>query len=81
MLLLTLQIGNDKHQYQEMISKPSYLLVNDKNKDIFLNGEVMKFETKKVNKIVKKTALCLKALYIADYINPSNLSKDFASFK
>jgi hypothetical protein len=64
------KISYDKKNYNETISKPSYLLKEkERVREIFLNGEVT--EKKKlptINKVVKRTMICLKALQIDDQL-------------
>lgn len=60
----------DKKQYNETISKPSFLL-KEKEREVYLNGEVK--EVKKVivgqnTKAIKKTMVCLKALQVEEQL-------------
>jgi hypothetical protein len=70
--------GGSSHFYQDTISKPSFLIKGEKEKEIFLNGEVT--ELKKVagftanngtaanfqQRSVRKTTVCLKCLQVED---------------
>ena len=60
--------GSDKKQYSETISKPSFL-VKEKEREIYLNGEVKeikKIALGKIEKTIKKTMVCFKALEVEE---------------
>jgi hypothetical protein len=67
--------------YNETISKPSFLL-KEKEKEIFLNGEVQ--ELKKVpgfggqgQRAIKKTIVCLKCLEVDENLKQQALRNVF----
>ena len=62
------KLPGDKSKYNETISKPSFL-VKEKEKEIFLNGEIKeikKVSLGKTEKAVKKPIICLKALAVEE---------------
>jgi hypothetical protein len=72
----------------DSISKPSFLLKGEKEKEVFLNGEVK--EVKKVqlgnnvSKTIKKTMVCMKALQVEEYLGREairNVMNKESSFK
>ena len=70
-----------KSAYNETISKPSFLL-KEKEKEIFLNGEVQ--EVKRVNgyggqgqRAIKKTMVCLKCLQVEEGLRQQALRNVF----
>jgi hypothetical protein len=70
--------------YNETISKPSFLMKGEKEKEIFLNGEVS--ELKKVSGFqsmahqqrgVRKTIVCLKCLQVDENLKGQALRNVF----
>ena len=79
--------GGMRGMYQETISKPSFLIKGEKEKEVFLNGEVS--ELKKVpghvnaggvqsmQRGIRRTTVCLKCLQVDDNLKGQALRNVF----
>ena len=74
--------SDKKNAYNETISKPSFLL-KEKEKEIFLNGEVSEirkvpgFENRGMQRSIKKTIVCLKCLQVDDNLKAQAIRNVF----
>ena len=68
------KVGHDKKNYNETISKPSFLL-KERDREIYLNGEVKEVPKTQlgalaghVSKAIKRCMICMKALQVDDQL-------------
>lgn len=76
--------GNNAGHYGETISRPTFLL-KEKEKEIFLNGELT-FPKQKIGfgeqgQTLKKTTICLKGLAVETALNQEALRNTYAIVK
>jgi hypothetical protein len=67
--------------YNETISKPSFLMKGEKEKEVFLNGEVTELKRVAgpggVQRAVRKTTVCLKCLQVDENLKSQALRNVF----
>lgn len=72
---------NNTTAYGETISRPTFLL-KEKEKEIFLNGELnypkQKFGSGEQGLTLKKTTICLKGLAVESLLNQEALRNTYA---
>jgi hypothetical protein len=76
------KVQYDKKQYSNTISKPNFVL-KEKEREVFLNGEVKEQDkvggySGKNMKVIKKTMVCLKCLYVDDQLGKEAMRNMFS---